>query len=109
MKKLLSLFFVVSLLWSCSPARSTVSGLENVAFVEIYGDYARYDKVVGVVIDDQPAFTARVNKKGSNKMKPYRYEIPTGKHVLRVYAGNMEVVNETIFVSSQITKKITLP
>lgn len=109
MKKLLSFFFVVSLLWSCSPARTTVSGLENVAFVEIYGDFSKYDKEVRVMVDEQPAFTARVNKQGSNRMKPYRYEIPTGKHVLHIYSGNAEVLTETVFVSSQITKKLTLP
>lgn len=109
MKKLVSFLFVVSLLWSCSPARSTVSGLENVAFVEIFGDAAKYNGPVKVVIDQNVAFEASVNKKGSNKMKPFRYEIPTGKHVLHVYAGDVEVFTDTIFVSAQMTKKVTLP
>lgn len=92
----------------CSPVKSTLSGLENVSYLELYSTASKYKQNVTVTVDDKAPFSVLVNK-STDSMKPKRYEIPVGKHIVHVYLNNAEVLSETIFTSSQITKKITLP
>lgn len=109
MKKLFSILAVICLIWSCAPVKTTISGLENVAYLEIYGTKSNYPDMVQVVVDDSPVFSAEVNSKTSNKIRTKRYEIPTGKHEIIISYKNTEISRQTVFTSSQITKKITLP
>lgn len=109
MKKLLSILSVMLLLWGCYPAKTTVSGLENVSFVELYGPKNTYKNMVDVYVDDQPSFKATVNIKGKNTTKIANYQIPTGKHTIKVEYEGKVLYNSEVFLSSQITKKISLP
>lgn len=108
MKKLVSIIMFIGLLISCSPVKTTTSGLDNVAFLELYSSEIKYKADVKVIIDNSKAFVAKVNK-NNKSMSPKRYQIPTGTHQIHIYLNDKEIYNETIFTSSQITKKITLP
>lgn len=108
MKKIIALIAIISLIVSCSPVRTTTSGLENTAFVELYGARKYNDTELKVVIDNNEPIYAKVNM-NNKSMKPYRYKIPTGKHEIHIFLMEKEIYTETIFTSSQITKKITLP
>jgi len=108
MKKIVSLAILTLTLWSCYPSKSTLSGLENVSFIELYGTADNYEKMVDVYIDDQPAFKAVVNQKGKNTTKTTNYQLPTGKHSIRIVYSGQELFKSEVFLTSQITKKITL-
>lgn len=108
MKKSLVVLTAIILFIGCSPVKTTMSGLENVSYLELYGPHSKYKNNTTVVIDNSAPFTAIVNK-NENNMNPKRYKIPVGKHDIRIYCNNIEILTETIFTSSQITKKIILP
>ncbi|MDR2586112.1 MAG: hypothetical protein LBC84_07850 [Prevotellaceae bacterium] len=105
------LFFAIAIgvlfLSSCGTTRSTSSGIENDAFLEIIGNPSNYSGGVDVVLDNQIAFKATVNKQSNTKSKVYA--IPTGTHIVTVFYRDREVYKSQIFISIQETKKINLP
>lgn len=108
MKKVLSIAVLTLILWGCYPSKTTLSGIENVSFIELYGSANNYEMMVDVYIDNQPAFKAVVNQVGKNTTKTTNYQLPTGKHSIRIVYANQELYNSEVFLTSQITKKITL-
>jgi hypothetical protein len=109
MKKILIAITIVLLyLPSCTGIKTTISGLENEAFIEFLGNPSNYQGGIDVDIDGSAYFKAEVNKNHANRPKGKTYAISTGTHTIKVsYKGNL-LVQKKIFVSNQETKKIIL-
>lgn len=108
MKKLLLLFSVI-LAVGCTGVKTTTSGLENEAFLVFLGTPENYDSGVEVNIDGKTTFSAEVQKKHNDRPKGKVYAISPGQHLVSVSHNNEIIYQKRIFVSTQETKKITLP
>ena len=84
---------------------SQTSGMQDQGFL-LFVSNSSYDKV-NVQVDNTTQFEAEVVKTKKSNFKGNRYAISTGKrHVVVSYKDNV-VYNQTIFVSTQETKKIS--
>jgi len=110
MKKLVFGIFLGSLfLSSCTGVKTTSIGLENEAYLEFIGKPGQYPGGVNVVIDEKRTFIGEVNRDHADRPKGKVYAVSTGNHSISVSYSNVTLINKTIFVSSQETKKIMLP
>jgi hypothetical protein len=103
-------FFVLSilLLSSCYSSKTTISGVNNVSYMEIVGDTRFYSNMVVVVLDDKPPISAVVNKKAGGRRNNV-YEINTGLQSVVISYNGKIVFDEKIFTSVNETKRIVLP
>ena len=101
------LTLVIIFFTSCTGLKTTTTGLNNEAFIEIIGKPSQFSGGVDVKIDDKLNFKAQV-KKDKDIAKGSVYAISTGNHTIVIsYNGNM-IFRKQIFVSSQETRKIIL-
>ncbi|MBQ3670557.1 MAG: hypothetical protein II921_03645 [Treponema sp.] len=113
------LFLLCTSFFSCaSPAKTTVSGSGNVAYLQLVAadfdktsvDYGKYDDGVTVVIDGKHEFHANVNNAADRLSKNfYTYKIATGTHDIQVVFNGNVVVNRKIFCSDGEIKVVDLP
>jgi hypothetical protein len=109
MKKILFFTILTTQLIGCGITKTVSRGIENQAFLLIVGTPTKYPNNVEVVLDEKTRFTAEVQKNKA-KIKHLRlYGISIGKHKVSILKNNKRIIEKTIFVSSQQTKKIILP
>ena len=93
----------------CTGLKTTSTGLENEAFIEIIGKPSDYKDGVDITLDDKNTFKGKVNKNHADRPKGEVYAISTGNHTITVSYDSKVLFKKQIFVSSQETKKIILP
>jgi hypothetical protein len=103
-------FFVLSVLFlsSCYSSKTTISGVNNISYMEIIGDTKFYSNMVVVVLDDKPPISAVVNKNAGGRRNNV-YEIKTGLQSVVISYNGIIVFDEKIFTSVNETKRIVLP
>lgn len=110
MKKILILIFSVAALSSCDVTRTTVSGIENQAFLIFMAPFTQdYADGVEVTVDKSTNFKAKVHKNISRVRNLLKYGISTGKHEIKVVKDGNILYTKVLFLSPGQTKKIILP
>lgn len=108
MNYIIKLIFIGLIFFSsCTGLKSTTSGLNNEAFIEIIGKPSRFSGGVDVKIDDKLNFKAQV-KKDKDIAKGSVYAIASGNHSIEISYNGKIIFKKQIFVSSQETRKIVL-
>ena len=110
MKKLL-LILLTTVMAACGGIKQTASGLENVGFLQVFGDPQKYPGGVLVTLDKAAPVVAEVISPGraARKVELPSVKIPYGKHALSVTYQGRVVFERQIFLSSQETYKVELP
>ncbi len=108
-KSLFAIAIGLMVLIGCTGVKTTSTGLENEAFIELIGNPNTYAGGVIVNIDDKITFNAEVNKDHADRPKGKVYAISTGTHTITVSYNNSVIFKKQVFVSAQETKKIVLP
>ena len=94
---------------ACESARTTASGMETVAYLQISGDTGRYDTVT-VMLDGKDSFEAEVNDIQQRAVKnEYSYKIAVGAHDIEVLSGGNVILNKKIFASANQVKIVEVP
>ena len=111
MKKLLNLFAlaIIVAVIACKGVKTLSTGLDNQSYLVFIKTAGDYPNGVEVTVDDKNTFTAKVN---TVQFKPSRdnvYALASGKHTVSVKSDGAVIYKQEIFVSTQETKKITLP
>ncbi|MGB3344407.1 MAG: hypothetical protein WBA61_10875 [Aequorivita sp.] len=96
-------------LTGCTGVKSVTRGLENESFLELVGNPKNYKGGVDVNVDDKTTFKAEVNKDHQDRPKGMVYAISPGAHIVTLSYNNQVIYKQQIFISTQETKKITLP
>ncbi len=99
----------VTLFASCKSVKSNSSGLDNQSFLVLYSNQSIYSNGVEVSIDNKPSFIAGVNKVHFKPSRDNIYSIVPGPHKLLIKSSGTVIYKQEIFLSTQETKKITLP
>jgi hypothetical protein len=108
-KTLFTIAVGIIFLFSCTGLKTTSTGLENEAFLELIGTPVNYIGGVDINIDEKNTFKGEVNKDHADRPKGMIYAISTGNHSIEVSYHGRVIFKKQIFVSSQETKKIMLP
>ncbi len=110
MKNLLAILAIgIALFSSCKGVKSASAGLDSQSFLVLLGNTSNYQEGVEVIIDDKPSFTATVNKTNFKPSRDKVYGINPGTHKVTIKSAGKVIYKQDIFVSTQETKKITLP
>tara|TARA_B100000427_G_scaffold320666_1_gene320274 strand:+ start:100 stop:429 length:330 start_codon:yes stop_codon:yes gene_type:complete len=109
MKKIIIMAISLIFASSCDITKTSVSGIENQAFLLIVGTPSNYPDGVEVTLNDKTKFIGEVQKDYMRVKDVRLYGISTGKHDVSIMHNNQLLYKKTIFVSSQQTKKIILP
>lgn len=109
MKNILILLISLATLSGCTGVKSVTRGLENESFLELVGNPNNYQGGVDVNVDDKNTFKAEVNKDHQDRPKGKVYAISPGTHIVTVSYENQVIYKKQIFISTQETRKITLP
>ncbi|MDR3188808.1 MAG: hypothetical protein LBT94_06450 [Prevotellaceae bacterium] len=111
-KGLFTAFAALALLGAaCSVGhRSHSGGLDNQAYLQfIQGGSVAYSEGVTVTVDDNPPFTAKVDKLERLRVKGNTYAVNTGTRHLKVEYKGATLYEKNIFIATQETKQINLP
>ncbi len=107
-----NIFFICGFLAliSCAGAYKTSSGgKEDVGLLSIVGDPKKYQAGVMVSIDNNQPQIVEVVEEGKLSKVERRIKAPTGKHTVKVMYQNKVVYSQSLLISLQETKKISLP
>jgi len=89
---------------------SQSSGKENIGYLQfVQGSNLSYKKGVTVYIDDNPPFTAKVEKEKRIKIKSTNYTITPGQRNIKVVENNRILYEKELYIVTQETKRIVLP
>ncbi len=108
MKKLISFVSIILILAACVPAKTTVSGMQNVSFLEFYTDLSKNTGKFEAIVDNENKFEISANPIGKNKMKSTRYEVKPGNHTIEVLYNGNSISKDVYFIGVQETRKINL-
>lgn len=111
MKKLLILFTLTLLLFSCKANYPIAqqSGKEDIAYLLFVSSHEYAGKEIQVTIDDIETFDAKVIKQSKAYLKGSQYGVRTGAHSLKVNYKGKTIYQKKVFVSPQDVKQIILP
>jgi ribosomal protein L21E len=110
MKNILVILTIgTTLLLSCKGVKSASAGLDRQSYLVILGNTSNYREGVEVIIDDKPSFIAKVNKVNFKPSRDKVYGINPGTYKVTIKSAGKVIYKQDIFVSTQETKKITLP
>lgn len=111
MKKLLILFAMPILLFSCKANFPVAqqSGKEDMAFLLFVSSKEYAGKNIQVTIDNAQPFTAKVVKQKKANRRGTQYGISTGSRNVKVVYEGTTIYQKNIFVSTQEVKQIILP
>ncbi len=97
------------LMTSCKVGNMASSqGMNDQAFL-YFTSTQKYSEPVNVTLDNKVHFDAKVVKEGPHTVKGDTYAVGTGKRHIVVSYKNKIIFEKEIFLSTQDTKKITLP
>lgn len=111
MKKLLLLFSLALLLFSCKANFPVAqqSGKEDMAYLLFVSGKQYAGKQVLVEVDKAQPFEAKVVKQKKSNRRGTQYGIATGSRNLKVSCEGKTIYQKNIFVSTQEVKQIILP
>lgn len=108
MKKIL--FIIITLVaGACGAYQTTSGGKDDVGFLLLVGDPAKYKAGVLVSTDNAKPVIVEVAEDGKLSRTDNRLKVPTGKHDIKITYQGKVVYEQNIIVFIQETKKITLP
>lgn len=109
--RLLLIMFVFGSFTSCKVGVVSKSGgMDNQSYLQfVQGGGQTYKNGITVYVDDNPAFTAKVDVPKRNSIKGNTYAVSPGTRHVKVVEQGKTVYEKTIVVSTQETKKIILP
>ena len=109
--RLLLIMFVLGSFASCKVGVTSKSGgMDNQSYLQfVQGGNHSYGNGVTVYVDDNPAFTAKVDVMKRNSIKGNTYVVNPGTRHIKVVDNGKTVYEKKIVVSTQETKKIILP
>ena len=97
MNKLTLLILLCIIVCSCGYREGIIQKADK-SYIQFTGNPANAQ----VQIDDMATFTIEAN---DNKL----YEIPPGKHLIKIYKGSRLMVNKITYVQSQTTMEVEIP
>jgi hypothetical protein len=111
MKKIILFAITALTVTACSVGNVSKSGgLDNQGYLQfVQGGDTSYSDGVTVTIDDNPAFTAKVDKIKKRSVKGNTYAIKTGTRHLKVEYKGKVLYEKNIIIATQETKQINLP
>jgi hypothetical protein len=100
-------FFVTA----CSVGNVSKSGgMDNQGYLQfVQGGDTHYGEGVTVYLDNEPAFTAAVDKIKRLRVKGHTYAVKTGTRRLKVVYKGTTLYEKNIIIANQETKQINLP
>ena len=109
--RLLLIMFIFGSLTACKVGVvSTSGGKDSQSYLQfVQGGNQSYKNGVAVYVDNNPVFTAKVDKVKKNSIKGNRYVINPGTRHIKVVDNGKTLYEKNVIVSSQETKKIILP
>ncbi|MDR0566809.1 MAG: hypothetical protein LBG47_07235 [Prevotellaceae bacterium] len=109
--KILLIALLLSSLAGCKVGNVTrAGGVDNLSYLQfLQGGSTKYGEGVAVFVDDNPAFTAKVDKIEKLNVRGNVYAVKQGTRHVKVVSGGKTLYEKDIFVGNQETKKITLP
>ena len=109
--RLIIIIFFIGTFTSCKVGVVSKSGgIDNQSYLQfIQGGKQSYENGVIVYVDDNPAFTAKVDKTKKNRIKGNSYVINPGTRHIKVVDNEKILYEKNIVISTQETKKIILP
>jgi hypothetical protein len=111
MKKTLFIAITAFIFIACSVGNISKSGgMDNQGYLQfIQSGSAAYKDGVTVVIDDNPAFTAKVDEDKKFQVKGNTYVVKPGtRHIKVSYQGKI-LYEKNVIIAMQETKQINLP
>ncbi|MDR0688234.1 MAG: hypothetical protein LBF55_06065 [Prevotellaceae bacterium] len=109
--KILFIALLLTSLAGCKVGNVAHSGgVDNASYLQfLQGGSTKYGAGVEVFVDDNPAFTAKVDKIEKLNVRGNVYAIKQGTRHVKVVHEGKTLYEKDIFVGNQETKKITLP
>ncbi|MDR1348082.1 MAG: hypothetical protein LBJ63_06620 [Prevotellaceae bacterium] len=111
MKKSIIIIIAAFMVAACSTGNVSKSGgVDNMGYLQfVQSGNTVYSEGVTVMIDDNPSFTAKVDKLKKMKIKANTYAIKTGTRHLKVIYQDKILYEKNIIVAIHETKQINLP
>jgi major membrane immunogen (membrane-anchored lipoprotein) len=111
MRKIILFVVTALMVTACSVGNvSRSGGMDNQGYLQFVQDGdTSYSGGVTVTIDDNPAFTAKVDKIKKLGIKGNTYEVKTGTRHLKVEYKGKVLYEKNIIIATQETKQINLP
>jgi hypothetical protein len=111
MKKIIFIVIAACMVAACSVGNVSKSGgLDNQGYLQfIQGGNTSYSGGVTVTIDDNPAFTAKVDKTKKLRVKGNTYVVNPGTRHLKVVYQGKTLYEKNVIIATQETKQINLP
>lgn len=110
MKNYLLIATLLLLLGGC--ARMPIAqekGYDDMAYLIFVGSPDYNKKGLDVTIDGKTTFRAKVVSPKKSQTKGLLYAISTGRRRIEIICDGEKIYDKEVFVSTQETKKITLP
>ena len=112
--KIARLLLITLILGSFSACKvgvvSKSGGMDNQSYLQfVQGGSQSYKDGVTVYVDDNPAFTAKVDVPKKNRIKGNSYVINPGTRHIKVVGNGKTVYEKKVVIGNQETKKIVLP
>jgi len=112
--KILRLLLIVFMFGSFTSCKvgvvSKSGGMDNQSYLQfVQGGSQTYKNGVTVYVDENPAFTAIVDKVKKNRIKGNSYVINPGTRHVKVVDNGKILYEKNVVVATQETKKIILP
>jgi len=109
--RLLLMAFILCSFSACKVGVVSKSGgMDNQSYLQfVQGGSQSYNNGVTVYVDNNPAFTANVDKAKKNSIKGNSYVINPGTRHIKVVDNGRTVYEKTVVIGNQETKKIILP
>lgn len=109
MKNFIIIFCSLLILVSCKGAYTTTSGgKEDIGFISLVGDPKKYQAGAMVSVDNKQPVIIMVVEEGKVSKEDNRLKVPTGTHKVTVTYQNKIVYSQSVLISLQETKKISL-
>jgi hypothetical protein len=111
MKKIIFVVIAACMVTACSVGNVSKSGgLDNQGYLQfVRGGSTSYSGGVTVIIDDNPAFTAKVDNIKKLRVKGNTYVVNPGTRHLKVVYQGKTLYEKNVIIATQETKQINLP
>jgi hypothetical protein len=111
MKKIILIIFAALTVAACSVGNVSQSGgMDNQGYLRfVQGGNTAYGGGVTVTVDDNPPFTAKVDKIKKLRVKGNTYAVKTGARRLKVEYKGKTLYEKSVIIATQETKQINLP
>ncbi|MDR1343007.1 MAG: hypothetical protein LBK18_07130 [Prevotellaceae bacterium] len=111
MKKIILIVATACMVAACSVGNvSRSGGLDNQGYLQfVQGGSTSYSEGVTVMVDDNPAFTAKVDQIKKLRVKGNTYAVKSGTRHLKVVYKGETLYEKKVIIATQETKQVNLP